>query len=91
MPDSMLWFSLVFLVLLKIPLAYLCYVVWWAVKDPPAPGGGAEGVGDAAGGPESGSGSWWRVPQRPPRRGPHGSPVRRPAPAPTRARSKTSL
>ena len=89
----MLWFTLVFLVLLKIPLAYLCYVVWWAVKDPPAPGEGYAGAGDRAdtGGPDSGP-SWWkrRAPKRPARRGPHGSPTRRPEPALTRARSKLS-
>jgi len=88
----MLWFTIVFLVLLKIPLVYLCYVVWWAVKDPPAPG---EGYASAAGAPEShgpdeGSGSWWRrrVPKRPLQRGPHGSPVRRPAQVLVKARQR---
>ena len=38
----MLWYILLFLVALKIPLVYLCYVVWWAVKDPPQPGDGVE-------------------------------------------------
>jgi hypothetical protein len=79
----MLWFTLVFLVLLKIPLLYLCYVVWWAVKDPPAPDEGYEGAGDPeSGGPEPGS--WWRrrIRRRAPlRSGPHGSPRRRPATA----------
>jgi hypothetical protein len=84
----MLWFVLVFLVLLKIPLAYLCYVVWWAVKDPPLPGegyAGADGV-SGMGGPEPGS-SWWKrqARGRPVRRGPHGSPARRPAPVSARA------
>lgn len=93
--QPMLWFTLVFLVLLKIPLVYLCYVVWWAVKDAPAPG---EGYGEAvAGEPEAGGpepGSWWRrrLPRRPPERhGPHGSPARRPLPALTRARSRTPV
>ena len=31
----MLWFTIFFLVILKIPAAYLGYVIWWAVKDPP--------------------------------------------------------
>jgi hypothetical protein len=83
--EPVVWFSIVFLVLLKIPALYLCYVVWWAVKDPPAPG---EGYGHAPGttlddgGPQPGS--WWhprRRQQPPPRRGPHGSPTRRPTPA----------
>jgi hypothetical protein len=94
MPESMLWFTLVFLVLLKIPLLYLCYVVWWAVKDPPAPGEGLEDAGVEPGfGPEPESGSWWkrRLPRHPTRRGPHGSPARRPAVAPTRARSRAPL
>ena len=86
----MLWFTLIFMLALKIPIVYLCYVVWWAVKDPPQPGAeneGGLGVPDTSG---SGSGSWWRppVPGRRPRRGPHGSPARRPEPARTRARSK---
>ena len=34
----MLWFTIFFLVILKIPAAYLGYVIWWAVKDPPEPG-----------------------------------------------------
>jgi hypothetical protein len=87
----MLWFTLVFLVLLKIPVVYLCYVIWWAIKDPPAPGEGFAGTGEIprSGGPHEGS-SWWkrRVARRP-RRGPHGSPVRRPEPAIGRVRSNT--
>jgi hypothetical protein len=86
-----LWFTLIFLVALKIPIVYLCYVIWWAVKDPPQPGEGYAGAGDVApDGPEPGS-SWWRqrLPGRRPKRGPHGSPVRRPQTAFARARSKT--
>lgn len=81
---------IVFLVVLKIPAIYLCYVVWWAVKDPPVPGGQGDSVGGLEpDGPEPG-GSWWRRrPSRKPfQRGPHGSPPRRPAPAPTTARSR---
>jgi hypothetical protein len=90
MPESALWFTIVFLVLLKIPLAYLIYVVWWAVKDPPVPGEGAAGAGGAAvDGPEPGSSWRSRSRRRPLRRGPHGSPARRPSPFLTHARSKT--
>lgn len=89
----MLWFTIVFLVLLKIPLAYLGYVVWWAVKSPPEPGEGYDGAALEAGGdgPTPGS-SWWKrsLSGRRPRLGPHGSPARHPEPALTRARSKTT-
>ena len=47
----MLWFTVVFLILLKIPIVYLCYIVWWAVKDPPQPGeDGATGLGGTGSG-----------------------------------------
>lgn len=88
---AMLWFTIFFLVILKIPAAYLGYVIWWAVKDPPEPGtdpaydrafpGGEDGGGPVWHPP---SGRRW-VPGRHP--GPHGSPERRPRPAfaPSRA------
>ena len=38
----MLWFTIFFLVILKIPIVYLAYVIWWAVKDPPQPSAGPE-------------------------------------------------
>jgi hypothetical protein len=92
--EPVVWFSIVFLVFLKIPVLYVCYVVWWAVKDPPAPG---EGFGTADGGePEEGGpepGSWWlaRHRRRPPlRRGPHGTPTRRPEPVLTPSTSVKS-
>jgi hypothetical protein len=71
-----LWFSLWFLIILKIPILYLAYVIWWSVKDPPLPGAGADGAaGEAGGGP-----GWSRGPRRGRGGGPHGSPARRPAP-----------
>ena len=70
----MLWFTIWFMVILKIPVLYLAYVIWWAVKDPPeshalpAP---------ATGGPaaDEGGGGWQRRSRRRPgpRGGPHGS------------------
>lgn len=90
----MLWFTLIFLVALKIPIIYLCYVIWWAVKDPPQPGEGYAGAGSEAGsgGPESGS-SWWgrRLRGRSRRHGPHGSPPRRPQTAFARGRSRQDV
>lgn len=87
----MLWFTIVFLVLLKIPLAYLAYVVWWAVKDAPEPGAGNEGGEPELGGGPSPDPSWWRRLRRtgrPRQRGPHGSPARRPEPVVVHVRSK---
>jgi len=87
---AMLWFTIFFLVILKIPAAYLGYVIWWAVKDPPEPGTDPAYDRALPGGEDGGpvwhpsSGRHW-VPGRHP--GPHGSPERRPRPAfaPSRA------
>ncbi len=73
----MLWFTLWFLVILKIPALYLAWVIWWAVKDPPETA--AAGIADSG----AGGGPGWRpTPDRRrvrPRRGPHGGgPPRRP-------------
>lgn len=88
----MLWFSIWFLVILKIPIAYLLYVIWWAVKDPPAPTTGPDfrtaATPDAGGGGVGGE-VHGRLPKRPVpgrRPGPHGTPVRRPAPVHARER-----
>jgi len=84
------WTGFLFLMLaLKIPLAALLWLVWWAVRQTPEEenvpqsGDGGSRVGDP------------RLPQRPfprhPRRGPHGDPVPA-APARTRttvARART--
>jgi hypothetical protein len=82
-----LWLTIWFMVILKIPAIYLAYVIWWAVKDPPAPETGA--AGDGFGG---GIGPPWRPPTRRPapgrHPGPHGAPVRRPADGPVRVRAK---
>lgn len=68
----MLWFTIFFLVILKIPALYLAYVIWWAVKDPPVEASGGSyggGVGPRPSGP------WLPRPGRRP--GPHGKPSRR--------------
>jgi hypothetical protein len=77
----MLWFTLWFMVILKIPILYLAWVIWWAVKDPPE--AFADGPAAALGGD---GGPGWRPSLHRdrtgrPRGGPHGSPLRRPAPA----------
>jgi hypothetical protein len=42
-PDT-LWELVFLMVILKIPIAYLCYVVWYAIKAEPRGRGGAAGV-----------------------------------------------
>ena len=62
------------LVILKIPIVYLCLVVWWAVRSEPRP---LEGAALPAALPE---GPWDRNRRfralRPRRRGPRGGPAR---------------
>jgi hypothetical protein len=74
-PDT-LWELVFLMVILKIPIAYLCYVVWYAIKAEPRRGrGGLAGVRVL---PEPPSPSFDRV-RRPPRRRPqrpHGGPAR---------------
>jgi hypothetical protein len=64
----MMWELIFMLLILKIPVAYLAWVVWWAIKSEPRVGGSDSLEG------------WkrWSRPQgpRPRRGGPHGSPVR---------------
>jgi hypothetical protein len=91
----MLWFSIWFLVILKIPIAYLGYVIWWAVKDPPEPSAGPgyppptsrDSGGGGVGGPHT-----RRVPKPIPGRrpGPHGVPARRPVPVHAREHTRAS-
>jgi hypothetical protein len=80
----MLWFTIWFMVILKIPALYLAYVIWWAVKDPPAPSAGPGFAGH-----DSGPGI---RPPRPRDRGrlprPHGGPSRRPVLLARRARAR---
>jgi hypothetical protein len=67
------------MIALKIPLAMLLGIVWWAIRSQPEPVPGDDrdgGIGDRPEGP--------RRPPRPRRRGPHGDPV---LPAPPRTRT----
>jgi hypothetical protein len=73
-----LWFTIWFLVILKIPAIYLAYVIWWAVKDPPAESAGGDG-GILRGGGPGPTGPEPRPPVRGRATGPHGKPSRRPA------------
>jgi len=73
-PDT-LWELVFLMVILKIPIAYLCYVVWYAIKAQPRGGGGPAGVRVV---PDSPPPSLDRLRRRsrrrPPR--PHGGPSR---------------
>jgi hypothetical protein len=62
-------------VILKIPVVYLCYVVWYAIKAQPRGRGGAAGVRvNPDPPPPSYDRRRRRTRRRPPR--PHGGPVR---------------
>jgi hypothetical protein len=71
----MVWEFIFMMVILKIPIIYLCLVVYWAIKAEPKPPEPAL-LPAALGEPEP-RGPWRRT--RPPHRrrpGPHGSPAR---------------
>jgi hypothetical protein len=65
----MVWFTIWFMVILKIPILYFAYVMWWALKDAPdSPGTGSDTSGGD--GPSRG-------PRLGRRGGPHGTHSRR--------------
>jgi hypothetical protein len=69
------WEAIFLLVILKIPIIYLCSVVYWAIKAEPKPGDGPALAGvpvEVA--PRPG---WSPSFERRPSRGPHGGPTRR--------------
>jgi len=74
-PDT-LWELVFLMVILKIPIAYLCYVVWYAIKAEPRRGRGGPAVVRVT--PDSPPPSLDRLRRgprhRPPR--PHGGPAR---------------
>jgi hypothetical protein len=81
--------ELVFLmVILKIPIIYLCFVVYYAIKATPKPEAGA-GITAQLGAPEDGPERRGRRPRRPLPSRPHGGPARSygrtPRTAPSRA------
>jgi len=82
------WIVIFLLVILKIPIAYLCAVIYYAIKAEPRPEQGI-GVTVELGGPDGEDGGRRRRVPRFPR--PHGRPVRRyprtPAPAAARMQS----
>ena len=84
-PDSV-WEIVFLMVILKIPIVYLCGVVYYAIKAKPRPGAGAS-VTANLGGPDE-PGGWYRR-TRPrrlrPRAGPSRTYPRTPRPARARA------
>ena len=83
------WLELIFLMLLmKLPIAYLVAVVWWAVKAEPRPEEGAAVTVVARPETPHSDASDRRVRRFPRSTRPHGGPTRRPArTAPVRARA----
>ncbi len=71
-PDS-IWEIVFLMVILKIPIAYLCAVVWWAIRAEPFPDEGTAGAGDDE--PLDPRPPWWRPPHRRRSPGPHGMPA----------------
>ena len=63
------------MVVLKIPIVYLYFVIRWAIRAEPEPGGGTAGETGWGGGPPA---SWQRSLMRPARSRPHGGPLRTP-------------
>jgi len=69
------WELIFLMVILKIPIVYLCWVVYWAIKAEPDPQGGDGAVVSSPADGEPPIRPWSRRPRRPTR--PHGGPTRR--------------
>jgi hypothetical protein len=69
------WELIFMMVVLKIPILYLCWIVYWAIKSEPRPEENARVLAEAS--PDGGPGWTWRrrAPRRLPQR-PHGGPAR---------------
>jgi hypothetical protein len=74
-PDT-LWELVFLMVILKIPIAYLCYVVWYAIKAEPRGRGGPAGVREIPDPPPAGYDQFRRRSRRPRPPRPHGGPAR---------------
>jgi hypothetical protein len=69
----LIWEIVFLLIILKIPLVWVCWVVWWSVKAEPE-------VGSEGDNQDMNWRPWRRAPgSRPPRGGPHGRGGRRAA------------
>jgi len=76
------WTFFWLMIALKVPIAALFYIVWWAVhstdEEPVSGADGGSGVDSPRPSPMPTSGRWPR------RRGPHGAPAQHPPPPRTR-------
>jgi hypothetical protein len=71
------WELIWLMVIMKIPILYLCWVVWWAIKAEPRPEEGAALVAaPTTDSPEPGFGRPLRRTRRPRPARPHGGPTR---------------
>ena len=70
-----MWELIFLMVILKIPIAYLCWIVYWAVKAEPEADGGDEVRVALPHDPDPPNRPRRRRPRRPVR--PHGGPARR--------------
>ena len=72
-----MWELIFLMVIMKIPILYLCWVVWWAIKSEPRPEEGAALVAAIPlDSPDSGVRRRRRGPPRPRPARPHGGPSR---------------
>jgi hypothetical protein len=69
------WELIFLMVVMKIPILYLCWVVWWAIKAEPRGEEGAALV-PSPDYPDAGSGWRFRRARRPRPTRPHGGPTR---------------
>jgi hypothetical protein len=69
------WELIFLMVILKIPIAYLCWVVYWAIKAEPQTEGGEGAILHSPTDGDPPLRTWSRRPRRPTR--PHGGPTRR--------------
>lgn len=69
-----MWELIFLMVIMKIPIVYLCWVVWWAIKAEPR---GEEGAALYAVPEDDSPGPWqFRRARRPRPSRPHGGPTR---------------
>ena len=72
-----MWELIFLMVVMKIPILYLCWVVWWAIKAEPRPEEGAALTARVGSDGPQGGLTWRPRPSGRPRPSrPHGGPVR---------------